>query len=264
MRIGWGKSRHFEQRAWQLFKSRFLRAAQSPEAQERIDSQLADKVARLPPDDKSKGKLQRVVQQAAQLWAHRSNLRKTDVALLAAALLYFISPLDAIPDVLPGIGYLDDVVVVSAIVGLVARGVSALSSHGKERLEGWLDERTDVVLKRLDETSAGGVHNAVAAVAIGLWGTTTTAAISLAVSTTTGSYSIEWLAYVVMSSALVLVCNVTAAVYYWREYRKLEGVWQQRLRELVASKLTVRHLVMVGVPVLVLIAMGIVRALSSF
>lgn len=264
MRIGWGKSRHFEQRAWELFKTRFLRAAQSPEAQERIEGQLADKVARLPEADRHKGKLHRVVQQAAHLWANRSHLRKSDVAMLAGALLYFISPLDAIPDILPGIGYLDDVVVVSAIVGLVARGVSALSSHSRERLEGWIDERTDMVMQRLDETATSGVHNSVAAVAIGLWGTTTAAAISLSVATVIGSYPLAWLAYVILSSALVFVINVSTAVFLWREYRKLDGTWQKRLRELVASKLTRRHLVMIGAPVVVLLLLGVVRTIMMF
>lgn len=263
MRIGWMKSRTFENRAWRLFKTRFLRAAQSPDTQQQIDGQLAEKVAQLAPAEESKGKLHRVVKQASELWANRSKLRKSDVALLAASLLYFISPLDAIPDVLPGIGYVDDVVVVSAIVALVARGVSALSTHTKERLEEWLEERTDVVLQRLDETATSGVQKTVVAVAIGLWGTTTAAAISLSVATAIGGYSVEWLTYVIVSTALVVACNVGTAVYYWREYRKLDGAWQERLRGLVAAKLTLRHLIVLALPVLVLIGLGILRVLLS-
>jgi len=263
MRIRWRKSHNVETRAWQLFKTRFLRAAQSRGTQQRIDGQLADKIAQLAPEDESGGKLHQVVKQAAELWANRSNLRKSDVALLAAALLYFISPLDAVPDVLPGIGYVDDAIVVSAIVALIMRGLSALGSRGKERIEEWLDERTEVVLKRLDETATGGVQRTVAAVAVGLWGTTTAAAVSLSVATAIGSYPVEWLTYVILSAALVVGCNLWTGVYYWRAFRKLDGVWQERLRALVASKLKLRHLFAIGLPVLVLIGLGICRALSA-
>lgn len=259
----WWKSRRWEERAWRLFRTRFLRDAQLPETQQQIDGQLAEKIAHLAPAADKQGKLHRVVQQASELWANRSKLRKSDIALLAAALLYFISPLDAIPDLLPGIGYVDDIIVVSAIVALVARGVSALSAHTKHQLEAWLDERTDVVIQRLDETAASGIRKAVMAVTIGLWGTTTAAAVSLSVATAIGGYSIEWLAYVVASTALVIACNAGTAAHYWRAYRKLDGAWQQRLRGLVAARLSRRHLVMLGLPVLVLIALGIARLLIS-
>ncbi len=38
---------------------------------------------------------------------------------IAAALAYFISPIDAIPDVLPGIGYLDDGSVIAGVIALI-------------------------------------------------------------------------------------------------------------------------------------------------
>jgi uncharacterized membrane protein YkvA (DUF1232 family) len=36
----------------------------------------------------------------------------TSIATAAAAVVYFLSPIDLIPDVIPGIGYIDDLVVV--------------------------------------------------------------------------------------------------------------------------------------------------------
>ncbi|MHC9510397.1 YkvA family protein [Kangiella sp. M94] len=41
------------------------------------------------------------------------------IAVIAAAILYFVSPIDAIPDFIPGIGYIDD----AAIIALCLRGV---------------------------------------------------------------------------------------------------------------------------------------------
>lgn len=258
------KSRNLEKRAWRVFRTRFLRAAQAPNAEQKIDDKLTEKVARLAPAGESRGKLRHLVDQASELWRNRSQLRKSHVALLAAALLYFISPLDAIPDVVPGLGYADDAIVVSAIVALVVRGLSALGTHGKERLEEWLDERTEVVLERVDETAARGVETAVAAVAISLWGTTTAAAVSLAVATALGGYPVAWLTYVIVSSVIVVACNLCTGWYYWRQYRSLDGAWQQRLRRLIASKVKSRHLVVVFLPVFVLIGLGISRILISW
>ncbi|MHB8863938.1 MAG: YkvA family protein, partial [Pirellulaceae bacterium] len=229
MRIGWMKSRDLEKRAWRMFETRFLRKAQTPEGQQQIDNDLSNKLMRIGPEDQSGGKLHRVVAQAAELWAKRSQLRKTDVVYLAAALLYFISPLDAVPDIIPGIGYIDDAFVVSAVVGLVLRGLSRLGSHGKERLEGWIDEQTDVVIKRLDDSAASGIQNTIAAVTLGLWGATTAAAISLSMTAAMGGQPVVWLTYVFLSTALVAACNLWTAVYFWRTYRQLDGAWQERL-----------------------------------
>ncbi|MCU0962482.1 MAG: DUF1232 domain-containing protein [Pirellulaceae bacterium] len=251
-----------EQRAWRLFASRFLRDAAAPESERQIDSQLTAKVAQLPPDTPRHGKLRAVVQQASQLWARRTQLRKRDVLYLAAALLYFISPLDAVPDLLPGLGYVDDAIVVSAVVAMILRGATALGTQGRERLEQWIDERTEIVLQKLDETATSGVQRTVAAVALGLWGTTTAAGISLAMATVLGSYPVEFLVYVALSSALIVAWNVVTAVSVWRQYRRLDGTWQQRLRMLVAGKLTAWHLLAVGLPVVVLIGLGIWRAVS--
>ncbi len=262
MRIGWMKSRSLEKRAWRLFATRFLRHAQSPECRQQIESQLVDKLEQLGPAAAHGGRLQRVVNQAAELWGRRGELRKSDVLWVAAALLYFISPLDAVPDLVPGVGYVDDVLIVSAVVGAVLRGVSAVGSRGKQRLEEWIDQRTDSVMNRIDESATRGIHQTVVAVVISLWGTTTAAAVSLAVAAVLGGYSAQWLTYVILSAAIVLACNAATGVYYWRAYRQLDGAWQQRLRELVVAKLTVWHLVAIGLPIVVLIGLGICRAVS--
>jgi len=54
MRMRWLKSRHYEDQAWWLFKKRFLRDAESPDTQQQIDGQLAEKVAQLPQSKRAK------------------------------------------------------------------------------------------------------------------------------------------------------------------------------------------------------------------
>jgi uncharacterized membrane protein YkvA (DUF1232 family) len=46
---------------------------------------------------------------------HSTNLSKADRAWLAAALLYFINPIDLIPDFIVGGGYTDDAIVTGFI-----------------------------------------------------------------------------------------------------------------------------------------------------
>ncbi|WP_103021232.1 YkvA family protein [Salinibacter altiplanensis] len=54
-------------------------------------------------------------------WARRSyrEVSTTSLVLLAAALLYFVTPVDAIPDALGVIGFVDDVAVIQTAVGAV-------------------------------------------------------------------------------------------------------------------------------------------------
>ena len=51
------------------------------------------------------------------------NLPIGTIMLIASALLYFLSPIDFIPDSIPGIGYVDDAAVVLACLKLVQSDV---------------------------------------------------------------------------------------------------------------------------------------------
>jgi uncharacterized membrane protein YkvA (DUF1232 family) len=48
----------------------------------------------------------------------------TKKALVVAALVYFIVPIDAIPDFSPIVGYLDDAAVVAAVVKTLGKGLA--------------------------------------------------------------------------------------------------------------------------------------------
>ena len=224
-----------ERQAWRLFGTRFLRKAEAPDCQQRIDDQLADKIGGLTPHGRNFGNLRGIVTKASELWENRSQLRNRDVLYLAAALLYFISPLDAVPDVLPGIGYVDDLIILSAVVGLVLEGLLALKARGKERRQKCIDEGTETALERCDNSPSGGVLR-FAAIAVVLWGVLLTVTISLSVATLFGRFPAELLTYVILSTALLLACNVIMiGIYFWRRYRSSN--WPKRVRALLAWKL---------------------------
>ena len=45
------------------------------------------------------------------------------IVLITAALIYFVSPFDAIPDFLPFIGFIDDAAIISAVFASISKDV---------------------------------------------------------------------------------------------------------------------------------------------
>ena len=53
-------------------------------------------------------------------WAGNFDIKTKDLAIMAGAIIYVISPLDAIPDIIPVLGWVDDI----AIVGIAIKSLS--------------------------------------------------------------------------------------------------------------------------------------------
>ena len=119
----------------------------------------------------------------------------------------------------------------------------------------------DKGLAEVDQAAARALQRTVAAVAHGLWGATTAAAISLALSAAVGGQPKEWLAYTLIVSVGLGLWNLGAFLHYFRQFRQLEGNTQRRLLMLVASKVGVKGVIIIAVPVAALLALGIARLL---
>ena len=119
----------------------------------------------------------------------------------------------------------------------------------------------DKGLAEVDQAAARALQRTVAAVALGLWGATTAAAISLALSAAIGGQPREWLVYTLIVSVALGLWNLAAFLHYFRLFRQLEGNTQRRLLMLVASKVGVKGVIIIAVPVAVLLALGIARLL---
>ena len=58
--------------------------------------------------------------------------------MIYGALAYFISPIDIIPDLLPGLGYTDDLTVLLAAIGIVAANITpAIKEQARAKASDW-------------------------------------------------------------------------------------------------------------------------------
>ncbi|MGL4986604.1 MAG: YkvA family protein [Treponemataceae bacterium] len=55
-------------------------------------------------------------------FAGNFEVKASDIAILIGAIIYVISPIDAIPDIIPGLGWVDDI----AVVGFVLAQLKSL------------------------------------------------------------------------------------------------------------------------------------------
>jgi uncharacterized membrane protein YkvA (DUF1232 family) len=105
-----------------------LADAASPDDVPKVDRQFADKLARLEASGQASGEMiDRLRVMWSMLKADDSVVPWRSKALIMAALGYFVSPFDAIPDVAGKLGYMDDARVVAVVWGKIEAARQAFS-----------------------------------------------------------------------------------------------------------------------------------------
>ena len=258
------------ERARALFRSRFLREAETQEASAEVEDKLGGKLEKIEHGDSDwMRRMRDVATQATDLWARRGSLNRKQLLYLTAGLLYFISPIDAVSDVIPILGYIDDAVLLSWILSelipaagrakdkFIDEATDTLVEKGQVALDEVVDRRSDELLDRLDRAADETIGKYVTGVVIGLWGTTTAAAVSLALTIIGGGYSREWAIYVGVTTALVIAWNAAVALSFVRQYRQLDSHWRERLPAIVGVRvMRWRHMLAVALPVLAFIGLA--------
>ncbi len=83
-----------------------------------------------------------VIEKALWLYyaAQRPDTPTWAKTVIYGALVYFISPIDAIPDVTPVIGYVDDLGALAAAFGMVSMYIDeGVREQAKKKLSDWFD-----------------------------------------------------------------------------------------------------------------------------
>jgi uncharacterized membrane protein YkvA (DUF1232 family) len=105
--------------------SGWVKKAQDPQEEQRIRSSFPRWIANVQNFD--------LINKGRQLWEYLNSGRcsLTDRVLVLGALLYLISPIDAIPDVIPVVGWLDDIGVATAVLAFLNNKISECGGSGK-------------------------------------------------------------------------------------------------------------------------------------
>ncbi len=62
-------------------------------------------------------------------------------AVCLSALVYFIVPVDAIPDIIPGAGYIDDAAVLAGAIWSISLSItSEIKAQARKKMRDWFDE----------------------------------------------------------------------------------------------------------------------------
>jgi len=177
--------------------------------------------------------------------------------LAVATLLYFISPFDAIPDWIPGAGYIDDVGALTAFVMSVRKIIDAAQDATKE-----------VVSHAISEAQEAWARRGVSQVCLALWASTIGACVGLIYYGTRAAVFTA-AAPAPRSDPFVWACLATGVFgfYYnllfahrvWTRYSQAPSAIREPLAYAIVSLADSRRIVALALPVIVLTVILVLR-----
>ena len=230
----------------------YLDEAARPGAAERVRERLPSKLRRIAKDN-------RLVALAQELYGYATDPRvPTRYKVVSiAALLYLINPFDAIPDMLPGVGYLDDVAALtSALVAI------------RKIIESARDAAKDVVSHAASEAQETFAHRGMSQLCLSLWAATLAASIGLVYTSArlllTGEQHnlLDPFFVACMATASIgLISSAHFAVGVWRRWATAPPWIRERLSYAVVSQVTTLRLLALALPV---VALALIVGLRIF
>lgn len=218
--------------------------------------------ARLPALLERLGARSRIVRLAREAYGYVTDpaVPKHYKILGLATLLYLINPFDAIPDVLPGVGYVDDAAALAAFLVAVRKVVGIARDAAKE-----------VVTHTATQTQATLATRGLAQVGLSLWTATLAASIGLVYagaralvdgrspSPLADPFSVACLA----TALLGLAASVDTARRVHAVYVRLPARGRDRLLHAIVAQVTGWRVALLAAPVVVLaLVVGIRLALA--
>lgn len=248
-----------ERAAHSMVPMQFVEAAERGDAETTIADAFDGKLAEVRGGKRGRAAariqpLLDAAREAHAIWQQRGRLSRRENVLLAAALLYFISPLDAVPDVVPVLGYADDLAVLVFVLGLVRQAFVVVI----ERVQ----KNVDLMLEKLERSADRMIDRAVTASSIGFWTATSVAAISLVLEGVNHGLPPSWQAYRFGVVGLALVWNGAVVIDFYRQFKKLDAPWRERMVDVVTARLGWRHALRIGFPLVLLLALWGLRVFA--
>ena len=246
---------------------RFLEEAAHSGSEEKVHESFARKLQRIATDNP-------VVNLAREAYSYMTDPRLPTKykVIVIAGLLYFIAPIDAIPDVIPGMGFVDDLVVLSAIVASIHKIIQTVRDDAKGVIHEAEQAAQRVVDHTLSEAKETWARRGVAQFAICLWGSTTAAAVGLIYYITRlvildsgGMEAAEPFIWAVgVAASLGFIYNIFFLGRIWKKYSELPTNVREPLAYAVVSLLDWRQVLILSLPVLALLGLiGLRIALSA-
>lgn len=231
-------------------------------SEEKVREGFARKLARIAADNP-------VVNLAREAYRYMtdSELPARYKVMVIAGLLYFLAPIDAVPDVIPGLGFVDDLFVLSVIVASVHKIIQTIRDNAKEVVQEAEKAAQRVVNHTLSEARETWARRGVAQFAICLWGSTTAAAVGLVYYITRrlilDSSSMEatdpFLWAVGIAASLGFIYNVFFLGRLWKKYSNLPSKVREPLAYAVVSLMDWRQVLILSCPVLALLILILLR-----
>lgn len=234
----------------------YVEEASRPGAADEVRARLPAVLGRL-------GERSRIVRLAREAYGYATDpaIPKRYKVLGIATLLYLINPFDAIPDVLPGIGYVDDAAALAAFLVAVRKVVAIVRDAAK-----------DVVTHAATETQATLATRGLAQLALSLWTATLAASIGLVYTGARAAVDgrgpaplLDPFAIASLAAALLgVVATLDAARRVRTVYTRLPARQRDRLVRAIVAEVTGWRLLLLATPILVLAVVVGVRLALAF
>lgn len=120
-----------------LLESNFSKAeriAKDPDALERLLQRLEEKLKQVPIAGDTLSNIP-VLASMVRSYACKDypNIPLGTMVAIISALIYFLSPIDLIPDAIPGVGYVDDAAVIAACLAMVQSDIAEYKTWQSNR-----------------------------------------------------------------------------------------------------------------------------------
>ena len=239
----------------------YLGRASRPDSEEAINQGFAAKLTRIAGDNP-------VVQLAREAYRYVTHRRlpTQHKVMLIAALLYFLAPLDAVPDIIPGAGYVDDLLVLTAVLAGARKIIEIAREDAKEVVREAEAAAQRVVDHTLSETRETWGRRGVAQLALCLWASTTAATVGLIyygarrlLGAEASVVADPFFWGVLMVAALGLGYNLFFFSRLWKKYSNLRPDVQEPLAWALVSLLDWRQVLILSLPILALLLIVLLR-----